>query len=130
MAQFVLLEHDTRPRPTADAPAGAVHWDLMLEVQPGGPLATWRLAQNPVCTATPIACERIGDHRREYLEYEGEISGDRGRVRRIDRGELRVQRGEPGEIRAAFAGAALCGAFVLRESAADWLLERAAPHRT
>lgn len=76
---FVLLEHR--------APDGT-HWDLMIAIENGGALATWRLAENPIGgMSRPIAAERIADHRVAYLEYEGEISGGRGVVRRLDRGE-------------------------------------------
>lgn len=30
--------------------------------------------------------ERLADHRREYLTYEGPVSGGRGRVRRVAEG--------------------------------------------
>lgn len=32
----------------------------------------------------------IGLHRREYLTYEGPVSGNRGTVRRVDAGEVRI----------------------------------------
>jgi hypothetical protein len=71
--RFVVLEHD-HP---------FLHWDLMLEA--GESLRTWRLAAPPapgvVTEATPL-----GDHRRLYLDYEGPVSGDRGRVSRWDHG--------------------------------------------
>jgi hypothetical protein len=71
--RFVVLEHD-HP---------SLHWDLMLEA--GESLRTWRLAAPPapgvVTEATPL-----GDHRRLYLDYEGPVSGGRGRVTRWDHG--------------------------------------------
>ena len=33
--------------------------------------------------------ERLADHRLDYLEYEGPVSGDRGSVRRVDGGQYR-----------------------------------------
>ena len=76
MPLFVLLEHD---HPT-------LHWDFMLE----GPTAlrTWRLAQVPE-QAGVIEAEQLPDHRVAYLDYEGPVSGDRGAVIRVDRGEFR-----------------------------------------
>jgi hypothetical protein len=79
---FVLLEHQTSD--------GAVHWDLLIEVSGQERLATWRLAENPIGRPDAIAAERIGDHRRVYLDYEGPLSEDRGKVRRLDRGACRV----------------------------------------
>ena len=72
-SRFVILEHD-HP---------FLHWDLMLEA--GEALRTWRLAAAPapgvMTEATPL-----GDHRRLYLDYEGPVGGDRGRVTRWDHG--------------------------------------------
>src|SRR5688572_29576285 len=56
----------------------------MLEREPGGPLMTWRCPSWPVERRTRI--ERIGDHRRAYLEFEGRLSGDRGAVSRVGSG--------------------------------------------
>jgi hypothetical protein len=39
---------------------------------------------------------RLGDHRRVYLEYEGEVSGGRGRVTRVMEGRLVARRGSDG----------------------------------
>lgn len=76
----VLLEHTL--------PGGQRHFDLLID--PGGEaaLATWRVDVD-VAAAAPIVCraERIGDHRRIYLTYEGPLSGGRGSVRRV--GEAR-----------------------------------------
>lgn len=51
-----------------------------------GVLMTWRLSELPAASA-PIAATRLDDHRIDYLDYEGPISGDRGEVRRVDAGE-------------------------------------------
>jgi hypothetical protein len=34
-----------------------------------------------------VTADKLPDHRLAYLEYEGPVSGDRGTVRRLDRGE-------------------------------------------
>ncbi len=79
---FVLLEHQTD---------SGVHWDLMIETPGRDRLATWRLAGNPIALPDEaIAAEPIGHHRRIYLDYEGELSGGRGRVARVDGGESQV----------------------------------------
>jgi hypothetical protein len=38
----------------------------------------------------PFTAERIGDHRRLYLDYEGPISGGRGSVRRVAEGQAEI----------------------------------------
>lgn len=75
MPRFALLDHD-HPFP---------HWDLLLERD--GVLWTWRLSALPQAGVAQAA-ERLGDHRRLYLDYEGPVSNDRGTVVRVDGGEL------------------------------------------
>jgi len=92
MPRFVLLLHDCpgdKPRPT--------HCDLMFET--GESLATWALSMLPqdwrglmdapqiqLALSNQVAAERLPNHRKAYLEYEGPVSGDRGSVRRLDTG--------------------------------------------
>jgi hypothetical protein len=73
MPRYVVLEHD-HPH---------LHWDFML--QWGAVLRTWRLAEPPQ-PGISIAAEALGDHRAAYLDYEGPVSGGRGRVMRWDGG--------------------------------------------
>ncbi|MCG3183600.1 MAG: hypothetical protein ICCCNLDF_01705 [Planctomycetes bacterium] len=78
MAQrFVILEHSVN---------GGVHFDLMLEVAGQELLRTFQLARWPLAVGEACACVQLADHRRVYLEYEGEISGGRGTVRRVAAG--------------------------------------------
>ncbi len=102
MPRFVLLYHEC----PSDY-ARASHWDLMLEA--GESLRTWALYELPndwraahsytatlvsSCTAASaennVGAEPLGDHRRDYLEYEGPVSGQRGRVTRIDAGSYQT----------------------------------------
>jgi hypothetical protein len=78
MPRFVILRHDV--------PAGyerPSHWDFMLEVD--GVLRTWALPGLPGA-ASPIEAEALADHRLDYLQIEGPISGSRGFVARWDEG--------------------------------------------
>ncbi len=53
-------------------------------------LITFRLSV-PVQLLAPgeeMSAERIADHRREYLRYEGPIPGNRGSIRRLVSGRL------------------------------------------
>ena len=77
----VLLRHSL--------PGGTAHLDWMIAREPSPPpdercLITFRLAleDDPMLIGS---CEaiRLPDHRARYLEYEGPISGDRGRVERV-----------------------------------------------
>lgn len=83
---FVLLEH------AVECPRPDVHWDFMVRIPGRRRLPTWRLAHDPTAHSGAIRAERIGDHRPAFLDYEGEISGGRGRVCRRDRGDAVVER--------------------------------------
>ena len=93
--RFVILRHD-RP---------FLHWDFLLEEEASA--RTWRLLRKP-CADEPIAAEPLFAHRLVYLDYEGPVSGDRGRVARVFNGfyeqissgplmlELRLSGNSPG----------------------------------
>jgi hypothetical protein len=90
MPRFVLLYHECPP--SFGKPS---HWDLMLEQN--GFLMTWSLADLPANWRTPPGHSltepdaiRLPNHRLEYLDFEGPVSGDRGHVSRVDRGEYVV----------------------------------------
>jgi hypothetical protein len=100
MQRFVVLEHD---HPT-------LHWDLMLEV--GEVLWTWRLSAPPA-PGEPLEAERTFNHRPLYLDYEGPVSGDRGRVIRWDQGLFAWLKREETEVEVALAGGRLRGALRL-----------------
>ncbi len=133
---FVLLEHrldDATPAPGAPPltdgahpPASAVHWDFLLEVAGQESLATWRLSENPVATSGAIRAERIGDHRRAYLDYEGPISGGRGSVRRVDRGAAVVEALDNARLTVTLDGEHLKGRYAIRtEPRGGFVFERA-----
>lgn len=75
--RYVILRHEN-----IDAP----HFDLMFETTPGAALATWRSDVWPITQTTALV--HLADHRREYLSYEGPLTGDRGNVRRIEAGSF------------------------------------------
>lgn len=80
----VLLRHEL--------PDGSWHIDWMLDQDPQGleRLMTFRLPRSPIRLEPEetMLIERIGEHRREYLEYEGALSKGRGTVRRIASGRI------------------------------------------
>ena len=81
--QYVIVHHVGIPDP---------HFDLMFETRPGSDLATWRSPGWPVESSTPLT--RLKDHRRLYLDYVGQIPGDRGSVQQVARGTCEVEIGE------------------------------------
>ena len=80
--RFVILKHDSP----------FVHWDFML--QRGDVLATWRLLAVPELKAW-LPAERLADHRTDYLDYEGPVSGNRGTVKRVMAGHYQDQSATP-----------------------------------
>lgn len=117
--RYAILHHTVRD---------GEHWDLLLEGDDA--LATWQLASRPVgCSALPISATRLPDHRKIYLEYEGPISGDRGRVTRIDDGEYRPLDRRADRHLFELEGRVLRGRFCLSRATADppdrWTLSQA-----
>lgn len=96
MLRFAILTHDYPE----------LHWDLLLEVETG--LRTWRL-QRPANENGPILALPLANHRKEYLDYEGPVSGNRGHVTRWDYGELEWLLMSPLCIRARLRGNRLQG---------------------
>ncbi|MFL5338878.1 MAG: DNA polymerase ligase N-terminal domain-containing protein [Gemmataceae bacterium] len=107
MPRYVILTHD-HPH---------LHWDFMIEVGPV--LRTWRLDRPPE-PDVEIRAEPLGDHRLTYLNYEGPLSGDRGRVTRWDAGSYEFSDCGPTELVMKLAGGRLCGTARLTETNAGW----------
>lgn len=108
--RFVTLEHVT---------AQGSHFDLMIDV--GETLATWQFARAPdESPADGLPCARLADHRRVYLDYEGPISGGRGRVCRRDAGVCTVERPDERRWEVEFRGERLCGRYRLERRAEAW----------
>lgn len=78
------------------------HFDLLIEQEPGVERVwTWRLSSHPITAATRI--ERLPDHRRMYLDYEGLVSRGRGRVARVWSGAIELISADPIEVRGLLA---------------------------
>ena len=76
------------------------HYDVLFETAPGSVLATWRAEHWPIQAGDYVV--RIADHRRDYLDYEGPISGDRGRVRRVYAGTCSAVALQDGHLEVQF----------------------------
>jgi len=74
---YVILEHTVN---------GEKHFDLMLEVPGQEKLRTLQLQARLLKLGATCEFVELEPHRRAYLEYEGEVSGNRGHVKRIERG--------------------------------------------
>ncbi len=105
--RFVILHHRQRD---------GEHWDFMIEQADA--LATWRLEREPLaCDGETIPAERIADHRKAYLEYEGPVSRDRGEVSRIESGGCEILSNAGGVWRLRLDGGRLRGHYEISESA-------------
>ncbi|MEN1679237.1 MAG: DNA polymerase ligase N-terminal domain-containing protein [Planctomycetota bacterium] len=112
MPRYVLLRHECPPD-YRDGP----HWDLMLEY--AGVLRTWSLLTLPSAWAdgvgeAEVRADRLPDHRIAYLDYEGEVSGNRGHVKRIGTGEFQWQIDEADRVEVTTTG----------DLVGEWQLER------
>ena len=106
MPRFVLLEHTWN----------GVHWDFMLEC--GAALRTWAI-DRPIVAGQDLPARALSDHRRIYLDYEGEIPGNRGQVRRVETGTYRTVLWTANRVRVELAGSQLVGEVDLRESGSE-----------
>lgn len=75
--RFVILEHSVN---------GEAHFDLMLEVGGAEKLRTIQLHVWPLEVGDSCPAAELDPHRRVYLDYEGDIGGGRGVVRRFEEG--------------------------------------------
>jgi hypothetical protein len=100
MGRFVILEHLWN----------GVHWDLMLEVN--GVLRTWAIDE-AIVAGRDLPARALADHRLHYLEYQGEISGGRGSVRRLDSGSYQSRLWTSELVRFRLEGAQVAGEAVL-----------------
>jgi hypothetical protein len=105
MPRFVILYHETSAGHSRET-----HFDLMLEQN--GVLRTWAMENMPAPDKIGTA-EQLADHRLAYLEYEGEITGDRGRVTRVAAGDYDLTAESDTEITAQLHGIKLSGTLQL-----------------
>lgn len=114
--RFVILEHD-HP---------FLHWDFLLDVGETQQLKTWRLLASPA-TGIWITAEALPDHRRVYLDYEGEVSGDRGTVKQILSGQYQKSSGTADdERRFAITSCSFCELAIHRlkqDGSPEWRFE-------
>lgn len=102
MPRFVVLQHDHPER---------LHWDFMLDQDTT--LATWALPLPPAFDHV-LSTQRLADHRREYLDYEGPVSQGRGHVVRWDEGEFMWLENGPDHIVVELKGKKIAGRVSIR----------------
>jgi len=116
--RFVLLRHETPP-----GYARGLHWDFMIEAD--GALRTWALTESPleiisgVQGPRKIDAEALPDHRIAYLEYQGEIAGNRGAVTRCEQGTCQILRSSENELLLQLHGQQLVGQALLQSQSSN-----------
>jgi hypothetical protein len=96
---------------------------------------SWQTAQTQTARAFPdcatvsfadiVRAELLGDHRSDYLDYEGPVSGERGHVTRIDTGTFLTIAESPQSWRVRIEGQHVRGTITIvrpTPDAACWAL--------
>ena len=108
MPRFVILEHD-HPY---------LHWDFMVEEEDS--LLTWRVHSLPSILVDLsdefLLAEKLPDHRKHYLDYEGPVSENRGSVSQWDSGDYILEIRDDNLWLGELAGSRLKGFVVLRQA--------------
>jgi len=100
MRRFVVQAHTIENK---------THYDLMLEE--GETLKTWQMELPP--DQVPQTVAQIQDHRLIYLEYEGEISNNRGVVKIWDKGLFEIKHSDETIWEIFLKGTILNGNYLL-----------------
>ncbi len=96
----------------------------MLEAD--GVLCTWALPEPPMANRE-LDAEQLPDHRLDYLDYEGPVSGNRGTVQRWDRGTFTILQWNADRRQIALEGNRLQGLVTLTRDAGQrwrWIWSR------
>jgi hypothetical protein len=89
LRRFAVLHHAGAGGAGAEG-ADEPHYDFLFDTTDTSSLVTFRLPDWPLAPGSTHAALKLRDHRRIYLTYEGQISGDRGHVSRVAEGKVRV----------------------------------------
>ncbi len=110
MPRFVVLRHEKE---------SSAHFDFMLENE--GILVTFSFPEFP---APGAPCEKICDHRIEYLDLEGDIGEGKGVVARVESGSFDLISLSPDAVFAFLRGERLRGNVRLTHESGDtWRLD-------
>ena len=104
--KFVIVKHIT--------PQKDIHWDFMLET--GDVLGTWRIDIPPEELGEQIAAaEKIFDHSKKFLTYEGPVNEGKGSVCIAESGTYEVISEDDRRLLLDLKGAIVKGRFGLRK---------------
>ncbi len=86
------------------------HYDLF--VRDNDYLLTWEFQHHPMDIPTQSVLQ-LANHRLEYLDFSGPLSGDRGILHPIDSGECSWLHRQPDRLILSFQGMQVCGTLYL-----------------
>jgi hypothetical protein len=123
MLRFVVLHHHLS---SSDA-----HYDLMLETEAGTDREQKALrtlaTETDAFPGNGTRLRELPPHRRHYLDYEGEISDNRGTVQRADAGTWELDADEDGDLWLRLRGNRLSGRYRITWSDGEWILHGPLP---
>ncbi|HBJ37747.1 MAG TPA: hypothetical protein DDZ51_23920 [Planctomycetaceae bacterium] len=92
---------------------GGDHYDWMFQAD--GCLATWATAEllRTDC-ADEVGAIVLPDHRVDYLQFEGDVSDDRGSVRRVESGQFELIAAAPDRLEVRTRGNRNCVLVIYR----------------
>ena len=117
--RFVILWHEMPLNSDTDTSRGD-HFDLMFQV--GQQLRSWACESEPQVGAS-LHVKRLPKHRLAYLDYEGPISNDRGRVSRWDFGDYELVHETEDQFIVKAHGAKLVATLTFTLESDGWMLQ-------
>lgn len=96
------------------------HYDFMLEQKNN--LATWKISVENLTDLLDgkiIKSNRIQDHRKKYLNYEGLVSNNKGEVSIFDSGEFKEQLWNENEIIVSIPGNIISGEIFIKKTSPE-----------
>jgi len=111
MPDYVILHHQFPDR--GGEPS---HWDVMFQVD--DVLLTWAVDEIPR-PGLRTAARALDDHRVEYLDYSGPVSGNRGEVSPLGRGSYQGDPSRTSSFSLQLQGGPFCGLIQLEPVEGD-----------
>lgn len=113
--RFVVLRHEMPPNHARQS-----HFDLMFEADDR--LLTWTVPTLPEPLQS-VKGIQLPDHRIAYLSYQGEVSGNRGSVKRIDQGSYWVECEAENDFELRLKGESLQGQIRFNKQSDSWQIK-------
>lgn len=107
--RFVIQHHITENE----------HYDIMFETEGSDTLLTWQIILSDMellFKSAAIKAERIRDHRKHYLDYEGPVKSSDGSVKIFDSGYCRTLLKENDNFEFELNGKKLVGNILLNRN--------------